>query len=575
MQSFASNDRYVMAKHASIYPGPDDLEAVQTLVSTVEQALKSVSHWLDGLNSSPGSIAIHEAGEDQVAHYAVDGTKLAVASTLCSMTRVGLLSTGLLIKGDTELELVLMCQRKPTQLLLYTISAVLPHRMQELSKDEYVVRSYVDEAAILVWPTKSPKFTIKITLTSLDMRVPEGELHTEETPPSEAGGDVLDGRKCRAALAEIRRANWFRASLSHMMCCVAVLRLLRDMCNTLSVWRPLQRWQLELICHKAVSTCSHPPGPAKALRRFLECIASGILLPGGPGIWDPCEGVPTDALCNLTIQQTDAITCSAQHALRLLAFGQPYKVLNMDPLPTINPLLHHLKGSQKRPRDDTGPDDTNHVKRMKVAKRRAPEPNPAANALMRLNQIRPGLQYRLLSQSGPVHAPVFSMSVEVQGSVYQASGSSKRNAKMKLALKALQALGYGLNNSGDAGSMGPHDKSVSNRKNNGVSNNSSTDSQEHRAPDPILQAGGKNPIVELNEKRQGLKYELVAEDVASDLKRFVIQVKVDKKVFQGAGPRKKVAKANAALAVLKHLSTKQAKAADGEKKSTTRLSQAK
>ena len=43
-------------------------------------------------------------------------------------------------------------------------------------------------------------------------------------------------------------------------------------------WRLLQ--PLELICEKAIATCNRPLGPGEALRRVLECIASGILLPG-------------------------------------------------------------------------------------------------------------------------------------------------------------------------------------------------------------------------------------------------------------------------------------------------------
>lgn len=43
-----------MAKHASVYPAPEELEAVQTLVSTVEAALKKVSDWMDGLDRSSG-----------------------------------------------------------------------------------------------------------------------------------------------------------------------------------------------------------------------------------------------------------------------------------------------------------------------------------------------------------------------------------------------------------------------------------------------------------------------------------------------------------------------------------------
>ncbi|XP_061528467.1 LOW QUALITY PROTEIN: spermatid perinuclear RNA-binding protein-like [Phycodurus eques] len=564
-RSFASDDRYVMAKHASIYPDPENLEAIQTLVSTVETALKKVSDWLNGLNSSPGSIAIDEACADRVVHYAVDGTKLDTASTLCSVTRVGLLSKGLLIKGDTDLELVLMCQWKPTRLLLYTICAVLPKRIQALSEDKYDVRSCVDEGAILVSSTESPCFTLKITLTSLDMRAPEGGLHAEVTPHGEEDRGVPDGHKCRAALAALRRANWFQARVSHVKCCVVVLRLLRDMCNTMTEWRPLKEWPLELICQKAVTTCSRPLGPGEALRRVMECIASGILLPGGPGIRDPCEREPTDVLLDLKVQEADAMTRSAQHALRLLAFGQLYKVLNMDPLPTNKPSLQLLKGGQKRPRNDTGPEDRDLVKRMRVLDWRTMDPNHPNNALMRLNQIHPGLQYYLLSQSGPVHAPIFTMSVEVQGSSYRASGSSKRNAKMQLALKVLQALGYVLSNDGDADSLGADDKSDGDRKNDTMSIISSTDSKECKAPGPMLTAAGKNPVMELNEKRRSLKYELISESGASYHKRFIIQVEVDRKVFQGAGPNKKVAKANAASAALNCLFTK-AEAAGGKKK---------
>lgn len=63
------------------------------------------------------------------------------------------------------------------------------------------------------------------------------------------------------------------------------------------------------------------------------------------------------------------------------------------------------------------------------------EPAQAMNALMRLNQLKPGLQYKLLSQTGPVHVPVFTMAVEVDGKNFEASGPSKRTAKLHVAVK--------------------------------------------------------------------------------------------------------------------------------------------
>ncbi|MEQ2214336.1 hypothetical protein XENOCAPTIV_001816 [Xenoophorus captivus] len=69
------------------------------------------------------------------------------------------------------------------------------------------------------------------------------------------------------------------------------------------------------------------------------------------------------------------------------------------------------------------------------------EPQQVMNALMRLNQLKPGLQYKLISQTGPVHVPVFTMAVEVDGKTFEASGPSKRTAKLHVAVKVLQDMG--------------------------------------------------------------------------------------------------------------------------------------
>lgn len=62
-----------MAKHASIYPAPEELEAVQTLVSTVEGALKKVSDWMDGLNKASGKTSTNnEAGDKTVEEEAAE-----------------------------------------------------------------------------------------------------------------------------------------------------------------------------------------------------------------------------------------------------------------------------------------------------------------------------------------------------------------------------------------------------------------------------------------------------------------------------------------------------------------------
>ncbi|XP_020795905.1 spermatid perinuclear RNA-binding protein isoform X2 [Boleophthalmus pectinirostris] len=646
-RSFSNDDRHVMAKHSTIYPSSAELEAVQTLVSTVECALKHVSDWLDQSNgngevynqvdSQPAESTEQEEAEP--SDEARDETEEPAegyrepsggGGVLCGVMRIGLVAKGLLIKGDMELELVLMCRDKPTQTLLDTVCHSLPAQIQKLTEEKYEVTSCLPEAAILVQTTTDPKLNLKITLTSPAMRddlddeeLEEEEEEVEEEEEAEEGeegvrveeeavqeeedqpdmnnglvfgaaalrveaeeeeGEVLDRHRCLLALAALRHAKWFQARVNGLKSCVIVLRILRDMCNRHPAWEPLKGWPLELICEKAIATCNRPLGAGEALRRVMECLASGILLPGGPGLHDPCEKEPTNTLAHMTDQQAEAITYSAQHALRLMAFGQIYKVLEMDPLPNNKPLQKFPWSDKeglglKRPFEDSMMDDKDLIKKMKrnlrkVLDSKAIDSNQPMNALMRLNQIRPGLQYRLLSQSGPVHAPVFTMSVDLDGTIYEASGSSKKTAKLHVAVKVLQAMGYPTGFDSDLDPLSSDEKSDGEGKsessthssNNPTHSSDSSNTLEVRTQGPILTASGKNPVMELNEKRRGLKYELISESGGSHDKRFVMEVEVDGQKFRGAGPNKKVAKASAALAALEKLFSGPNAAANKKKK---------
>ncbi|XP_061867833.1 spermatid perinuclear RNA-binding protein isoform X3 [Colius striatus] len=569
IRSFANDDRHVMVKHSTIYPSPEELEAVQNMVSTVECALKHVSDWMDEKNKSTKCEGDVEAKEDAADSNAKDQG----GRTLCGVMRIGLVAKGLLIKDDMDLELVLMCKEKPTKTLLCIVKDNLPAQIQKLTEEKYLVEEHVNEAAIIIHNTKEPKLTLKVILTSPLIRdeaeKKEGDNVAMKDPP-----DLLDRQKCLEALASLRHAKWFQARANGLKSCVIVLRILRDLCNRVPTWAPLKGWPLELICEKSIGTCNRPLGAGEALRRVMECLASGILLPGGPGLHDPCEREPTDALSYMTVQQKEAITHSAQHALRLSAFGQIYKVLEMDPLPSNKSFQKYSwsvtdkegtgSSALKRPFEDSVGDDKDPNKKMKRNLRKILDSKAIdlMNALMRLNQIRPGLQYKLLSQSGPVHAPVFTMSVDVDGTTYEASGPSKKTAKLHVAVKVLQAMGYPTGFDADVECMSSDEKSDTEGKNetSSISSNNTGNSTadtsatlEVRTQGPILTASGKNPVMELNEKRRGLKYELISETGGSHDKRFVMEVEVDGQKFRGAGPNKKVAKASAALAALEKL----------------------
>ncbi|XP_078741778.1 uncharacterized protein LOC144955399 isoform X1 [Lampetra fluviatilis] len=69
-----------------------------------------------------------------------------------------------------------------------------------------------------------------------------------------------------------------------------------------------------------------------------------------------------------------------------------------------------------------------------------PPPPPNKNALMQLNELRPGLQYRVVSQTGPVHAPRFTLAVDVNGDTFVGAGPTKREAKARAAERALRSF---------------------------------------------------------------------------------------------------------------------------------------
>ncbi len=118
---------------------------------------------------------------------------------------------------------------------------------------------------------------------------------------------------------------------------MVIIRILRDLCRRNPTWAPLTQWGLELLVERSLSSSNQPLSPGEALRRVLECVSSGVLLPSkilnvffplqlnliyyfffnnscldGCGLYDPCEKDPTDVSDILKNQQREELTSSAQ-----------------------------------------------------------------------------------------------------------------------------------------------------------------------------------------------------------------------------------------------------------------------
>ena len=350
------DDRHVIAKHTDIYPGDDTLAAIQKHVSHVEKALKIVS-------DSMGNV-IEKNGSGGVNGAVVDDKN--VDRLLKGVMRVGVLAKGLLLKGDYQIQLVLLCSQHPTVELLQRIVTGLPSQLNNAETSgvgiKYEVTAKMTESAIAVAVTNAGiSLEIEITLTSPVLR--EAIEGSRPLPPTPV--NALNKEKCLEALAALRQAKWFQARAASRQSCVMIIRILRDLCSREPAWKPLKLFLLELLTERVLASAPVPLPPGDALRRIFEALSGGILLPDSPGFLDPCEKNPRDVSHGLTSQQRENLTSSAQSFLRLMAFRQIHEVLQMDPLPQQRfPRGGKVAG---RKRENSGDDfDGENIKREKL-----------------------------------------------------------------------------------------------------------------------------------------------------------------------------------------------------------------
>ncbi|XP_055316547.1 zinc finger RNA-binding protein isoform X2 [Sitodiplosis mosellana] len=391
------DDRHVVAKHAEIYPKEEELQLIQRIVSHTERALKFVSDALtdksaqqqqtvtNGVNkteTAPATVenksentedsatksnendAANNATAEKEAKPKEDGrdnqlfsfqkeTEGSSVRLLKGVMRVGLLAKGLLLQGDKIVQLVVLCAEKPTVSLLKRVAAELPVQLKLISEEhQFTVTMEPEESAVLV---SDDTITVKVFLTSPLLRDPQQDSNiaataTEQTVPNP--DDLLPRDPCLQALAALRHAKWFQARATGLQSCVMIIRVLRDLCQRIPTWTPLSQWALELLTEKIIASAGMPLSPGDCMRRVMEALSTGLLI-NGPGLLDPCEKEPHDALVGLSKQQREDLTVSAQNFLRMIAFRQVYKVLGIELLPPQKFAVRQWRFGRKRRRSGT------------------------------------------------------------------------------------------------------------------------------------------------------------------------------------------------------------------------------
>ncbi|XP_032594589.1 double-stranded RNA-specific editase Adar isoform X1 [Drosophila grimshawi] len=183
--------------------------------------------------------------------------------------------------------------------------------------------------------------------------------------------------------------------------------------------------------------------------------------------------------------------------------------------------------------------------KKKLCKERVPQPK---NTVAMLNELRQGLIYKLESQTGPVHAPLFTISVEVDGQKYMGQGRSKKVARIEAAATALRSFiqfkdGAVLSPLKPAGNL---DFTSDEHLENDASKSAISVDGQKKVPD-------KGPVMLLYELFNDVNFECMNIDGAQNNCRFKMTVTINDKKFDGTGPSKKLAKNAAAKAALASL----------------------
>nr|XP_057943205.1 double-stranded RNA-specific editase B2-like [Doryrhamphus excisus] len=192
-------------------------------------------------------------------------------------------------------------------------------------------------------------------------------------------------------------------------------------------------------------------------------------------------------------------------------------------------------------------------------------------AVVHLNELRPGLQYEVTSKTGPPHAPVFSVGVDVNGFHFVGRGTTKKQAKVRAAEMALKSfiqfpVSSQVHTSLEDTGTATVDFTEDHFEYSDVfcsEDESCTFIMEKKKevfPSSFTQVFSTSllerlsPPALLDKLRPGLRYFCLTEQhYGRPTRSFMVVLRVEGRFFEGCSHSKRLAKERAAAAVLRHL----------------------
>ena len=252
--------------------------------------------------------------------------------------RVGPVQKGTLLKSDRELGLVVLMNDIPTYSLVNRVvnelesSDLFNSSLDDLNsssnfkrarlriiRDEDLIKTEACVYILYEYKTENDFYRAKLSFTSskLDHDLNQISLLNYST-------DSLPIERCLSSIDEIRRTKWFSVKLKPISNALLVVRVVREFCKRTPTWFVLNDWLIELVVDKCFARNKYERVSDK-FRAFFECISGGVLF---MEMLDPCKKKrDLSVFSGLSMQDREEVTSSAQHALRLISFGEINQVL--------------------------------------------------------------------------------------------------------------------------------------------------------------------------------------------------------------------------------------------------------
>uniref|UniRef100_A0A1I8JIE7 DZF domain-containing protein n=3 Tax=Macrostomum lignano TaxID=282301 RepID=A0A1I8JIE7_9PLAT len=281
-----ATNELLLKRNTDLSPSAEEQQAVTGLLSKVQAVF-------DALIISPDSLE---------------------AAQMAEVRPVGSYKKGTMLSGHNVADLVVIFKTLPTK---EAVRSVANRVLEEAKTDAKFVTVSQQPYGFQV---SSADAVVKVLVATLpaNLKLLEPDLH-------------LDARIQQTSLAAIRHARWFEENGQHSSVKV-LIRLLKDLRQRFPGLTAMSPWIIDLLAHYAVmQNPARAPLPlARAFRRVLELLSTGLFLPGSVGIADPCEPGQVRVHTALTLVQQDEVCCTAQTLLRVLSHGGLRHVLGLE-----------------------------------------------------------------------------------------------------------------------------------------------------------------------------------------------------------------------------------------------------